>query len=322
VSLSLTGNAPVTGIGKANQSYNLTTQTAYEADGASHVYPFAYSIPNFDTFVKGNAATGAYPQIFANLSSVSAFTINALRLAFQTQKMLERDARGGTRYTEKIKAHFGVTSPDARLQRPEFLGGKSSNIQISTVPQTAPTSGASNNLGSLGAFALGTNTRDGFTKSFTEHGIIMGLLMVRADLTYQQGLDKKFTRSTQLDYYWPALAHIGEQAVLTKEIYCDGSATDAVVFGYQERYAEYRYGRNRISGLFRSTAASTLDVWHLAQKFASAPTLSDTFIKETMPVTRIEFVTTQPAFAVDCFNQVKAIRPMPVYSVPEKMDWF
>lgn len=261
----------------------------------------------------------------ADLTNAASATINALRLAFQQQKMLERDARGGTRYTEIVKSHFGVTSPDARLQRTEFLGGRSTPIQISTVPQTSASNTQPTPQGNLAAFALGTNTRDGFTKSFTEHGVILGLCMVRADLTYQQGLNKMFSRSTRLDYYFPALAHLGEQSVLTKEIYClgaAGGANDATVFGYQERFAEYRYYPSKITGKLRSTYATPLDVWHLAQKFTSAPTLSDTFIKETMPITRIEAVTSQPAFVMDCFIKCRAVRPMPVYSVPGMIDHF
>lgn len=325
VSLPLSGNATVVkypASGAINPQKFMISSTG-NLDTTNHGSGPWDSAGSYGGYAGGPNATldpnGAW---VVDLTTATATTINALRLAFQTQKMLERDMRGGTRYTELVKSHFGVTSPDARLQRPEFLGGKSSNIQISTVPQTGASSGAGNNVGSLGAFALGTNSRDGFTKSFTEHGVVFCLAMVRADLTYQKSLEKMFTRSTRLDYYWPSLSHIGEQAVLTKEIFCDGSANDAIVFGYQERYAEYRYARSKITGKLNSHAAGTLDYWHLAQKFASYPTLSDTFIKETMPITRIEFVTTQPAFVMDTYTKVKAVRPMPVYSIPGMIDHF
>lgn len=270
--------------------------------------------------------------LVADLTSATASTINALRLAFQTQKMLERDARGGTRYIEMVKSHFNVTSPDARQQRPEFLGGKSTPIAISQVATTANTyfedSGTSGAVlratGDLGAYAAGTNARDGFVKSFTEHGIIMGLCMVRADLTYQQGIPKMFKRSTRLDYYFPALSHIGEQAVLNQEIYAvdEPNVQNQAVFGYQERFAEYRFYPSKITGKLRSTYATPLDVWHLAQEFSALPTLSSTFIVEEMPIDRIQVVTDEPAFVMDSFIQIKAVRPMPVYSIPGLIDHF
>lgn len=328
VSIGISGQAPVVGIGKAiNQNFSYGATNVWETDNASQVnYPFAAigdaGSNDRHILIRGSAATDGLPMIYADLDAVQATTINALRLAFQTQKMLERDARGGTRYTELVKSHFGVTSPDARLQRPEFLGGRSTPIQITAVPQTSASDTQPTPLGAQAAYALGTNARDGFTKSFTEHGIVMGLCMVRADLTYQQGLPRMFSRSTRLDYYFPALSHIGEQAVLTKEIYCDGSGTDDDVFGYQERHAEYRYYPSKITGQLRSTYATPLDVWHLAQEFSSAPTLSTTFIEETMPISRIEAVTTQPSFVMDSFIKCKAVRPMPTFSVPGLIDHF
>lgn len=327
VTAGLSGTAPVTGIA----SYGAMTMGASygpvrETDGTTPTYANAYTAGGEMRF-KASSSNGSTstPLIYADLSTATGLSINALRLAFQTQKMLERDARGGTRYTELVKAHFGVTSPDARLQRPEFLGGRSTPIQISTVPQTSATSGQPTPIGKLAAYALGTNTRDGFTKSFTEHGMIIGLCMVRADLTYQAGLDRKFSRSTRLDYYFPALSHLGEQAVLNKEIYAQGSAaptTDAAAFGYQERYAEYRYANSLITGKLRSQYSTPLDIWHLSQKFTALPTLSDTFIKETPPVTRIIAVTTEPEFVMDTFIKCRAVRPMPTYSVPGMMDHF
>lgn len=261
------------------------------------------------------------PRLEADLSTATAATINDLRLAFQTQKLLERDARGGTRYTEVIKSHFGVTSPDMRLQRPEYLGGGSTPIIINPVAQTSETSGA-NALGDLAAYATCAPSGHGFTYSATEHCLLIGLVSVRADLNYQQGMERMWSRQTRYDYYWPALAHIGEQAVLNKEIYMDGSANDDLTFGYQERYAEYRYKPLIIIGSFRSNSATPLDAWHLAQDFASLPTLSNDFIVEDAPMTRILAVATEPDFLFDAFFKYTCVRPMPVYSVPGFVDHF
>jgi len=329
VSLPLGSIAPIYGIGKINGNFGTANQTVLDTSLGSVVYPNSALIDTggADTSfaVRGTAASAGTPMIYADLSGATASTINSLRLAFQTQRMYERDARGGTRYTEIVKSHFGVTSPDARLQRPEFLGGKTTPITISTVPQTSATASEPTPQGNLAAFALGTNARDGFTKSFTEHGMVLGLCMVRADLSYQQGLERKFSRSTRLDYYFPALAHLGEQAILNKEIYLQGSAdatADAAAFGYQERYAEYRYANSLITGKLRSTYTTPLDAWHLAQEFGSKPTLSAAFIVEEPPISRIIAVTTEPEFVMDSFIKCKAVRPMPVYSVPGLIDHF
>lgn len=260
--------------------------------------------------------------LYADLSTATAATINSLRQAFQVQKMYERDARGGTRYTEILRSHFGVISPDARLQRPEYLGGGSSYVNISAVAQTAPSSGGSTPLGNLGAYGTVAVINHGFTKSFVEHGILLGLMSVRSDLNYQQGLNRQWSRSTRFDYYWPALSHLGEQAVLNKEIYTQGTSDDANVFGYQERYAEYRYYPSQITGLFRSNATGTLDSWHLAQDFSSLPTLGATFIVENPPTTRVKATNTDPDFIFDGRIDMKCARPMPVYSVPGLIDHF
>ena len=227
--------------------------------------------------------------VYADLSAATAATINQLRQSFQIQRLLERDARGGTRYVEIIRSHFGVISPDYRLQRPEYLGGASTPIAINSIAQTSATgvSGGSTPVGWLGAMGMVMAPRSGFTQSFTEHGYIIGLVSVRADLTYQQGMRKMWSRSTRYDFYFPAFAMLGEQAILNREIYCDGSANDALVFGYQERWAEYRYNPSQITGLFRSTSAGTVDVWHLAQKFTTLPSLNTTFIQDTPPLSRI-----------------------------------
>ncbi len=264
---------------------------------------------------------GALTALYADLSTATAATINQLRQAFQIQKIQERDARGGTRYTEIIRAHFGVTSPDARLQRPEYLGGGSSPVNIHPVPNTSDTATA--DQGDLAGYGTASFSGHGFVKSFTEHGVLIGLVSVRADLTYQQGLDLMWSRQTRYDFYWPALAHIGEQAVLQKEIFTDNvQANNDIVFGYQERYAEYRYKPSKITGLFRSNATGTLEIWHLSQDFSVAPTLDDAFIVENPPIDRIIAVPTEPHFLFDSFTTLKCARPMPVYGVPGLIDHF
>lgn len=330
VTAGLLGNAPLVGLGKINRNYADGNKNVYETDKTTTVnYTYAAGIDtgaaDNTLYVKGSAATSGILNVYADLASASGLSINALRLAFQTQKMLERDARGGTRYTEILKSHFGVTSPDARLQRPEFLGGRSTPIRISPVAQTSATNSQPTPAGDLSATAQGASIAEGFTKSFTEHGWVIGLVMVRADLTYQQGLRREFSRSTRLDYYFPALSHLGEQAILNKEIYLQGSAdaaADAAAFGYQERYAEYRYKPSLITGKLRSTYTTPLDMWHLAQKFTALPTLGSTFIVETPPISRIIAVTSEPEFVLDCYIKSKAVRPMPVYSVPGLIDHF
>ncbi len=257
----------------------------------------------------------------ADLSGATAATINSLRQAFQIQRMLERDARGGTRYTEILRSHFGVISPDSRLQRPEYIGGRSVPISINPVVQNSSTD-STTPQGNLAAFGVsGANTKV-MSKSFTEHGYIIGLVNVRAALTYQQGLDRLWSRKTRYDFYWPSLAHLGEQSVLNKEIYAQGTSEDDEVFGYQERYAEYRYGKNEITGRFRSSYPQSLDVWHLAQKFESLPTLSKSFIEENVPMDRVVAVPSEPDILFDSLINVKAARPMPLYGVPGLIDHF
>ena len=268
-----------------------------------------------------NGSGSAYTGLQADLTNASAATINSLRQAFQIQKLLERDARGGTRYVEILRSHFGVVSPDARLQRPEFLGGGSTPIVVNPVTQTAPTSAVSPQ-GHLAAYAVGGARGIGFSKSFVEHCIVIGLVMARADLSYQQGLPRMFSRRTRYDFYWPALAHLGEQAILNKEIYAADVAGRNNVFGYQERWAEYRYFPSKITGKFRSDDATPLDYWHLAQRFTSLPVLGSTFIEENPPVSRVVAVTTEPQFIFDSSISIQAARPMPVYSVPGMIDHF
>jgi hypothetical protein len=278
-------------------------------------------------YVDTGAAGASDKPLFADLSAATAATINQLRQSFQIQKLLERDARGGTRYTEIIRSHFGVISPDARLQRPEYIGGGSTNININPIAQTSGTnaSGTTTPMGTLAAMGTALAHNHGFTYSSTEHGVIIGLVSVRADLTYQQGLARMWSRSTRYDFYFPAFATLGEQSVLNKEIYVTGGSGDNDVFGYQERWAEYRYYPSRISSLFRSTAAGTIDAWHLAQKFTTAPTLNTTFIQDTPPVSRVVAVGSAAngqQFIFDSFFDCKKARPMPMYSVPGLIDHF
>lgn len=257
--------------------------------------------------------------------------INALRQAVALQRLLELDARGGTRYTEILRAHFGVTSPDARLQRPELLGSFSVPLYLHTVPQSSGTGTTSETpQGNLSAFGLANDTNRAFQKSFTEHGIILGLVSIRSDLTYQQGIPRMWSRSTRYDYYWPALSSLGEQAILNKEIFAqgisvkdsNGNLVDNKVFGYQERWSEYKYGYSKITGQLRSTYDKSLDYWHLAQKFDELPTLSDTFIRENPPLQRVLAVTDAPQFIFDAYFDLNCIRPMPLYCVPGLVNHF
>nr|WAX26153.1 MAG: major capsid protein [Army ant associated microvirus 8] len=265
---------------------------------------------------------GSETGLKVDLSSATAVTINSLRQAFQLQKMFERDARGGTRYTEILRSHFRVVSPDARLQRPEYLGGSSQRININPVQQTSATPQQPTPQGNLAAFGLVSDVHHGFNKSFTEHGYIIGILNVRADLTYQKTLNRMWTRQTRFDFFWPALSHLGEQTVLNKEIYCQGTADDDKVFGYQERYAEYRYKPSLITGKMNSHVPTSLDFWHLSQKFDNLPTLSSQFIQENPPFKRVIAVQNEPEFILDAYFNLHCIRPMPVNSVPGLVDHF
>lgn len=266
-------------------------------------------------------------HVSADLSQVTAVTINALRQAFQIQKMYERDARGGTRYTEILRSHFGVVSPDSRLQRPEFLGGSHSVMNVSPVPQTSATGSVEGSTpqANLSAFGIFHNVgrQSGFSKSFVEHGYIIGLINVRSDITYQQGLHRLWTRQTRFDFYWPSFAHLGEQSVFNKEIFLSGDASvDNAVFGYQERYAEYRFYPSIKTGLYRSTVPTSLDFWHLSEKFDSVPALSDAFIKQNFPFGRVSAVPSEPTILVDISFSGSVTRPMPVYSIPGFVDHF
>ena len=338
VTLPLGTSAPVYGTGKTVGFTDGTNNLggAFDNTGRFFANTFYYDEDVGTGFTAGtapvtNAAVGVVTTgvsgLYADLSAATAATINQLRQSFQIQKLLERDARGGTRYTEIIRSHFGVISPDARLQRPEYLGGGSTVVNINPIAQTSATnlSGGSTVLGNLAAMGTSLASGHGFTQSFVEHGVIIGLVSVRADLTYQQGLPRMWSRETRYDFYFPAFATLGEQAILNKEIYARGNSADDDVFGYQERWAEYRYKPSQITGLFRSTTSGTLDAWHLAQKFTSLPTLNSTFIQDTPPVSRIVAVGAAAdgqQFLFDSFFDITMARPMPLYSVPGLIDHF
>ena len=325
VSLPLGSTAPIVSDGSTPtfSSVSFTNMALYKDSGT---FPKLF-LQQGVTDSSGTVQFGNNSGLYADLSQATAATINQLRQSFQIQKLLERDARGGTRYTEIIRSHFGVISPDARLQRPEYIGGGSTNININPIAQTSGTnaSGTTTPMGTLAAMGTALAHNHGFTYSSTEHGVIIGLVSVRADLTYQQGLARMWSRSTRYDFYFPAFATLGEQAVLNKEIYVTGNSGDNDVFGYQERWAEYRYYPSRISSLFRSTAAGTIDAWHLAQKFTTTPTLNTTFIQDNPPVSRVVAVgagANGQQFIFDSFFDVKKARPMPMYSVPGLIDHF
>jgi len=344
-SAPLVGDAPIIGMGKSTTNFAYSNETVYESGGTgwpppTTVYDYAAAIDRGSSgdyfFVEEDPNNQGVPNIRANLSGVvadltdaTAATINQLREAFQIQKLYERDARGGTRYIELLKSHFGVTSPDARLQRPEYLGGSSTPINVTPVAQMSSTD-VTTPQGNLAAFATAGLHGHGFKKSFVEHCVLIGLVSVRADLTYQQGLNRMFNRSTRWDFYWPALAHIGEQSVLNQEIWAqdpanvdgNGDSINLNSFGYQERFAEYRYKPSLVTGEFRSNFAQTLDTWHLSQDFASLPSLNSSFIEDNPPVDRILAVPSSPDILFDSYMSLKCARPMPVYSVPGLIDHF
>ena len=259
--------------------------------------------------------------------SATSFTINQMRQAFALQRLYERDARGGTRYTEILKAHFGVTSPDARQQRPEYLGGYHMPININQVIQQSATDTTSPQ-GNTAAYSVSTMSRNLVTKSFTEHGFIMGLAVVRQDHTYQQGIRRFWSRKDRTDFYWPALANLGEQAILNKEIFAQGTAEDDEVFGYQEAWADYRYAPSYVTGAFRSNLSEgerggSLDAWHLADYYSELPSLSDQWIEEgDESMNRVLAVSSEVEnqFLADMYFINKTTRPMPIYSVPGLID--
>ena len=328
VYLPLGVEAPVVGIGWGNQVVDTPDQVIYDSkfdERGTVTYFNSKEVggDNSSVFMQSidQAGVGPQPHIRVNLETATAATINDIRTAFQIQKLLERDARGGTRYIEILLSHFNVRSPDMRLQRPEYLGGGSSRIVISPVASTVATTDAPQ--GNLSAVGTGMLT-GGMNHSFVEHGYLMALVSCRTDLTYQNGMDRMWNRQTRYDFYWPALAHLGEQAILNKEIFFNddpGNLNDET-WGFQERYAEYRYQPGRITGLFRSNANESLDVWHLAQDFDSLPGLGPFFVAELPPIDRVVAVPSEPDLIVDCWHEVQATRAMPIYAVPGLVDHF
>ncbi|WXW90265.1 MAG: capsid protein [Microviridae sp.] len=336
VSVGLAGTAPVLGNGKTLGLYaggascglytnGATTFQAATGDFNQNVGTSATGTTSIVANTRAGVVTSGESGLIANLAAASGISINALRQGVQLQRLFEKDARGGTRYVEILWSHFGVRSPDYRLQRSELLGTGYSPVNIHPVPQTSSTgtTGATTPQGNLAAFATASVHGHGFRKSFTEHGYVIGLVSVRADLSYQQGVDRMWSRSTRYDFYWPSLAHIGEQAILNKEIYLSTNNTqNNNVFGYTGRYNEYRYKPSMITGQFRSTAANTLDSWHLAQNFGSLPILGNTFIVENAPMDRILAVSNVPHFMIDCQFNLRCARPMSVDAIPGFMDHF
>ena len=345
VSIGLAGTAtlvdpsPVSGyfvqqsnnsLGAAQLSKDGGVHSVYTGSGTlSYQGGYSVSIAGHSVNGSGAATVTAQPgsswlskDSYADLDSSSIFTINSLRTAFQMQKFYERLARGGSRYTEVLRSFFGVVSPDARLQRPEFLGAFTKMVNVNPIAQTSATDNTSPQ-GNLSAYGVTAAKFHGFTKSFVEHGYVFGFVCARADLTYQQGINKMWLRSTVYDFYWPTFANLGEQAIELREIYAQGSEADTTVFGYQERYAEYRYKPSQITGKFRSSVVNgSLDKWHLSQFFNNPPTLNEEFIIENPPIKRIIAVTDEPEFLLDIGFRYTTVRPMPMFGTPGLVDHF
>ncbi len=324
VLLPLTGNAPIKPY--TDENYNVLDQRIIALNGTGAAVSLVGGNPMTisGTTEKGGSTIQDVAVLYpgADLSAVTGTTINQLRQAFQIQKLLERDARGGTRYTEILKAHFNVTSPDSRQQRPEYLGGYRMPINITQVVQNSETT-ATSPQGNTAAFSVSGMNKSMFTKSFTEHGYIIGLAAVRTEHTYQQGIERMWSRKGRYDFYWPELANIGEQAVLNKEIYAQGTPKDEEAFGYQEAWADYRYKPSRVSGDMRSTYDQTLDSWHYADYYADQPKLSAIWMMESMAnIDRTIAVQSEKEdqFIADFYFKAQTTRPMPVYSVPGLID--
>lgn len=334
VTLPLAGNAQIRGIGVQNTTASATAgvpANVFQSGGqlasgwAGHWLTNAAGI-----YIQADGSgLNKFPIIQADLSTATGAAINALRLAFQTQKLLERDARSGTRYTEILRGHFGVDPEDLRLQRPEYIGGGKTNFQTQAIPQTSATglTGGTSPLGALGAAATATDQHR-YSYAAKEHGFIIGLAHVTGEITYQQGLHRMWTRNTRYDYYWPAFAFLGEQAIRTDEIYVQGSAVpnaDAQAWAYQERWAEYRHKPSRITGLFKSTSAGNIDEWHLAQQFGSVPSFNSTFLEDNPPFSRVfaaGALADNQQVLFDSVFKIRSTRPLPMFSVPGNIDRF
>jgi len=326
VSLPLGTTAPIVGVGMRFDNVNTTGNFAQVRNDSGALRSLAYYGPaaGIDGVFGASTATGT-TELKADLSSATAATINELRQAMMVQSILELDARGGTRYVEILRSHFGVVSPDFRLQRSEFLAGGSTPINVHPVPQTSSTSGANVQAGLASFATASTTSRDniGFSKSFVEHGYVMALVCARADITYQQGLNKLWQRSTRYDFFWPKLQQLGEQSIKCSELYMTGDPTvDDDVFGYQERYAEYRYKPSEIHGRLRSTYATSLDQWHLAEEFSAQPTLNAAFIVQNTPIERAIAIDTEPDLIFDAYFKMRHARPMMTYSIPATLGRF
>lgn len=320
ITLPLGDTAPVL------RSTNAPVWKAYDAGAQTQPSTTTMQIDgtaNIESVTNGDMSFDPNGGLYTDLSAATSATINLFRQAIMVQSLLELDARGGTRYVEIIRAHFNVVSPDFRLQRPEFLSGGTTYMNQHPVAQTSET--GTTNQANLAAFStsstMGTNI--GFSKSFTEHGYVFGLVKARADITYQQGINRMWTRQTRYDFFWPKLQQLGEQAILNKEIYAQATSADDDVFGYQERYAEYRYKPSEIHGQFRSTYATSLDQWHLAEEFTTLPTLSSSFIGSTTPIERaLAVAASYPHILYDCFFQINHARPIMTYGVPATLGRF
>lgn len=322
-SVPLTGLAPIQGLGTTGSTGFGPVATVRETSGVTRNYAESKRTVDADVFMEFTAASGGFPAVFANLSAATGITIEELRQAFMVQSLLERDARGGTRYTELIRQHFKVINPDFRLQRPEYIGGGQTPLNITPVAQTAPSAGVP--VGALGAAGTGAGQHVA-SYAATEHGYIIGLISIRTELSYQQGLHKMWTRQVREEFYWPAFAQMGEQAILRKEIYVTGAnANDEVVFGYQERWHEYRTRHSEVTGMFRSGITGTLDAWHLAQHFDPAPVLGNTFIQDRPPMERILAAAEEAdeqEYLADIQIERTAVRPIPTYGTPAILGRF
>lgn len=322
----LGGTAPVIGIGSMGDTAAVGPVDVFETGliptTAYQYYKRAW-VDTDEVVMKMSAQTDARPEVYADLSQATGVAINVFRQAFLVQQLLERDARGGTRYVELIRSHFGVTNPDFRLQRPEYIGGGQTPLQLTPIAQTTPGDGG-DTVGALGAAGTAVGSHSA-SYAATEHGHIIALINVRSELSYQQGLHRMWTRRTRFDFPWPSLAGLGEQAILRKEIYMDGGVTQDVVFGYQERWHEYRTMYSDITGQFRSTTTGTLDAWHLGQRFLSAPTLSKEFIEDTPPMSRVLAAGAEALYEqylADIMIHRTATRPISMYGTPVTLGRF
>nr|WNN13153.1 MAG: major capsid protein [Microviridae sp.] len=330
------GNYPVVTMAQVHDPGGYTI-SGISANGSNFIMPssetYLRPVSGSQAGLGNNSNAGGFDptNLWALSSGGLGASINQLRMAFQIQKLYEKDARGGSRYIEILKSHFGVTSPDARLQRPEYLGGNRIPININQVVQQSATASGETAQGTVTGMSVTTDTHSDFTKSFTEHGFVIGVMVARYDHTYQQGLERFWSRKDRFDYYWPVFANIGEQAVKNKEIYAQGPAKkdsagnviDDQVFGYQEAWADYRYKPSRVSGEMRSQYAQSLDVWHLADDYSALPTLSDSWIREDKTnVDRVLAVTSSVSnqLLADIYIKNRTTRPMPMYSIPGLID--